>query len=116
VRLSRRLPRERAERNDQVILNHAEPSPSELITRACHPNGAVWTPPTFIGLPARNHFDKKGIGARCANARQFPSAMEFGIIGLPRIASKGEHHGVFRFTADLGHRAGPRPGDIGSPG
>ncbi|SRR6266567_5026222 len=116
VTLGRTLSPQCTKRHDHIIMNNAEPSQGEVVTGARDPDGAVRTASPFVGPTTGNQFDKEDIAAGYGDASQFPSAIEFGIIGLPRIAAKSEHHGVFRFTADLGHLTRPRPGDIGSRG
>src|ERR1700680_718890 len=112
-RLSCGLAGERAVRNDELVVDAAEPDPGELVARAADRDGAVRTPAALVAVALGDRFDVKHIAARRADARQLPAAIELGIMGFPSAGGQREHDAVFRLAADLRHRAGPGPGDGG---
>src|SRR5262249_55496781 len=109
-----RLARQCAICGPNLAVDAREPSPVEVVARARDCDSAVRTAAAFFALSLSNYFDVKYVVVRRADARQLSGAIELGVIACSSAASQREHDGVFRFTADLRHRAGPGPVNTGS--
>src|SRR5262249_18891271 len=109
-----RLARQCAICGPNLAVDAREPSPVEVVARARDCDSAVRTAAAFFALSLSNYFDVKYVVVRRADARQLSGAIELGVIACSSAASQREHDGVFRFTADLRHRAGPGSVNTGS--
>ena len=102
--LSCGLAGERAVRNDELIVNAAEPDPGELVARPADRDGAVRTPAALVAVALGDRLDVKHIAARRTDARQLSDAIDLGIIGLASGGGEGERDAVFRLAATIASR------------